>query len=78
MNLIGPTPFTGTEDDCLLYAFDLRGSAHALFDSLVGFSVDLVIAFDEKILVKLEPDIIAIHHQYEVFIMFRLQVAQVL
>ena len=71
MNLIGPAPFTGTEYDCLLDAFDFRGSAHALFDSLVGFQVDLVIAFDEKILVKLEPDIIAIHHQYKVLIMLR-------
>ena len=46
MNLIGPAPFTGTEDDCLLDAFDFGGSTHALFDTLVRLSVDMVIAFD--------------------------------
>ena len=77
VDLVRPTPFAGAEDDGLLYAFDFRGSAHALFDPLVGLGVDPVVAVDEEVLVKLEPDVVAVHHQYEVLIVFRPQVAQV-
>lgn len=71
MNLVRPAPFTGAENNCLLYALDLGSSTHSLFDSLIGFGVDPVIAFYEKIFVKLEPYIIAIHHQYEILVVLR-------
>lgn len=51
MNLIRPTPFAGAKDDGLLYTFDPGRSAHALVNSFVSFRVDLVIAFQEEILV---------------------------
>ena len=68
MDLIGPAPFSSAEYDCLLYAFNPSGPAHTLLNSFVGFGVDLVIAFHEKMFVKLEPDIVSVHHQYEVLI----------
>ena len=71
MDLIRPTPFAGAENDGLLDTFDPGGSAHAGFYSLVGFGIDLVIPFYEKVLVKLKPDIVAIHHQHEVLIVLR-------
>ncbi len=45
MNLIGPAPFAGAENYGLLYPFDPGSSAHPLSYPLIGFSVDLVIAF---------------------------------
>ena len=71
MNLIGPTPLAGAKDDGLIDAFDPGSPPHALFYSFVSFNVDLVIAFYEEILVKLEPYIVAIHHQYEVLVVLR-------
>lgn len=71
MNLIRPTPFAGAKDDGLLYTFDPGRSAHALVNSFVSFRVDLVIAFQEEILVELKPDIVAIHHQNKVLVVLR-------
>ena len=74
MNLVWIAPFAGAKNDGLLDTFDVGSPAHALLDSFVGFSIYLVIALYKEIFVKLEPDIVAIHHQDKVLIVLCPQV----